>query len=441
MGLFNRRQQPTLVVPPAPPQVRVPQRPVQPKVSPPADSDWSDINAIRAEWPEHSLDPDADMRRWQEGIRLYDNDDYGSMMKSATLLSHALAHSLYSEGILRGDDLPETAFKVLFSAMSAPPDGRTFADSAQKAARLALTIVRENGWQPRALGGTQSDYFDPLIMDKGNYLLLTSALRREGAWAGALEKFFAVPPTRLTPEIPQSASDAAASADQVYAMTKRAEEGDVASNHYMDGLALWRAGHFDEALTKMAEAANLGSVQAMKDAGDLAREMGQHDVARFWYESGANAGHPGAMYNMGVLGYTSGDFDRANTWYQRAAEAGDVDGYAALTQLSLERGDPAAERRWAQLGAKAGQPFCCLRHGLHLVGDAPDDDVPMLRRGRDFLEHAGNAGEVSAMSLAASVNHDLGEEARAQQWVEKVVASGDRQEIDRLERWGLLDRT
>src|ERR1700722_15095617 len=87
---------------------------------------WADIEAVRAEWPGSRLNGPADLRSWDEGVRLYDHDDYESMMRCATLLSAALAHSLYGEGLLRGTDLPETVRKVLYCSLSRPPDGTTF---------------------------------------------------------------------------------------------------------------------------------------------------------------------------------------------------------------------------------------------------------------------------------------------------------------------------
>jgi hypothetical protein len=73
-------------------------------------------------------------------------------------------------------------------------DGQTFAETAQRAARLALTIIRENGWQPSGMGGR--GLFDRLIMDKGNYMLLGAAIAPGGrSWEGNLKAFFAVPPS------------------------------------------------------------------------------------------------------------------------------------------------------------------------------------------------------------------------------------------------------
>ena len=155
--------------------------------------DWSRIGSIRAEWPKGSLDPAADLRSYRQALVLYDRDDYAAMMQCATWFATALAHSLYGDGILRGNDLPNTVHKTLYCALFAPPDGKTFADNAQRAARLALTIMRENRWQPPAFGGT-NPFFEPMMTDTGNRMLLSAAIGPpDEPWKGDLRAFFSVP--------------------------------------------------------------------------------------------------------------------------------------------------------------------------------------------------------------------------------------------------------
>ena len=187
----------------------------------------------------------------------------------------------------------------------------------------------------------------------------------------------------------------------------------------------------------MIEAAKLGSVQAMKDAGDLALEMGRSDESRFWFDSAANAGHPTAMWNLAVMNMQASDLATAATWYQRAAEAGYVDGYAALTQMARDRGDRTGERHWAQLGAEAGQTFCMVCHGTDLLMDA-NGDVPTLWQARDLLERAAERGEIDAASLSVNANFQLGDQARARRYIQMVVDSGDQSEVDRMRRFGYL---
>jgi len=399
--------------------------------------DWSDIAAIRAEWPESQLDPEEDLQKWREGLALYDNDDYPSMMRCATLLSASLAHSLYNEGILRGEDFPNTVFKVLYASLEPPPDGRTFAESAQRAARLVLTLIRENGWQPESMGGR--GLFDKLIMDKGNFMLLTTATSPTGQpWDGGLRAFFAVPPQPIIGVLPDPAqAEDEEVVRRMHDLLVGDVSGDPASEHHKNGWLLWASGDGDGALAAFAEAARLGSAQAMKDAGDLAGEMGRNDDSRSWYERAANAGDTAAMWNLAVLAFNAGDLVTAADWYQRSAEAGLAEGYAALTQLAVDRNDATSERYWSKLGAEAGQTFCMSRYGLLLTMDA-DGDVSMTRLARDFLEQAARRGDLDAMGLAVSVNFQLGDEARGRRFIEMVVATGNQEKIDILRRHGFL---
>jgi hypothetical protein len=439
MALFRRKQDSGPPPPPAPPQsASASSKAVAPSGNATAKPiDWSDIEAIRAEWPESGLDPEGDLVKWREGIALYNNEDYPSMMRCATLLSASLAHSLYNEGILRGEDFPETIFKALYASLEAPPDNRTFAESAQRAARLAITLIRENGWQPASMGG--QGLFDPLIRDKGNYMLLTTAIAPANRpWEGDLEAFFAVPPQPILSALPDpERAEGGEVVDRMHKLLVGDNNGDPASEHHKNGMLLWAGGDGEGALEALTEAARLGSVQAMKDAGDLAGNMGRHEESRFWFESAAHAGNAAAMWNMAVFAYDAGDLETAADWYQRSAEAGLADGYAALTQLASERDDAAAERYWSKLGAEAGQTFCMSRYGLLLAMDS-GDDVPMMRRSREFLEQAADRGDVAAMGLAVMMNSKLGDQARGTRFIQMVVASGDEEQIDRLKRYGFL---
>jgi hypothetical protein len=403
-----------------------------PAPEPEKPSGWADINAVRAEWPQARLDAEEDLRLWHEGVRLYDNDDYQSMMRCATMLSAALAHSLYGEGILRGADLPETVHKVFYSSLTAPPDGRTFAESAQRAVRLALTVTRENGWHPASMGG--QGLFDELIMDKGNYMLLTVAVGpAERLWEGSLVDFFAVPPQPAVSRIPDSRLEVV---DQTQALIQRANAGDEVSKLRARGLGAWMNGDQAGGLELLEQAARLGDAEAMKDAGDLCSEMGKESEACSWFEAAAQAGNPQAMFNMGASAIRVGNRSDATTWFQRAAEAGDAEGYAALTQLADDANDAPAERHWARLGADEGQLFCMVRHGLHLTLDA-GNDTSMLRRAVVFLETAAERGDVDAMLMAGNVNSQLGDAQRAASWFDRARATGDPKALRMLEKHGL----
>ena len=157
---------------------------------------WLEIDNIRAEWPEAMLNSIADLQGYRRTLEIYEeHDDYHHMMECANGLAKAMAHSLYGPGLLHGADLANAVHKTLYAALCPPPDGATLAANAQKAARLALTIAREHGWQPASLGGT-NPLFDRLIMDRGNYALLDIAIAPPSDFFGGdMEAFFAIPPT------------------------------------------------------------------------------------------------------------------------------------------------------------------------------------------------------------------------------------------------------
>lgn len=402
------------------------------------DRSWYGLEARRTEWPQASLDPHRDLAGLQRGLELYERDDYPTMMQCAILFATALAHSLYGPGLLRGSDLPETVHKTLYCSLCAPPDRRTFADSAQRAARLALTLVRENGWVPPALGGTFGG-FEPMIMDRGNYMLLTTAIApADEPFAGNLTDFFAVPVTPLVGEVPDArASRGVAAIEHLDALMVNADSGDHASSLHLEGLASQYRGDLPGALARFTEAARLGHVPSMTCAGDVERSLGHQVEADFWYETAASAGDPLGMFNTGIAAYSRGDRAVARTWLQRAAEAGNSEGFGALTQMADEDGDETAEAHWARLGAEAGQLFCMTRHGLLLARSAGGDS-PTLRRSREFLEQAARRGDLAAAELSISVNLQLGDSNRAREFVTHVVDSGDAERVDRLRRHGLI---
>lgn len=412
--------------------------PTSPSAVPTPTVDWSVIDNIRGEWPREALDPVVDLRNVRQALALYERDDYGTMMQCATMFATALAHSLYGPGILTGDDLPETVHKALYSALCPPPDGRTFADSAQRAARLAMTVMRENGLQPPSLGGS-TPVFEAVMADPGNYMLLSSALAPAGLpWEGDLEAFFSVAPQPTIGVLPDADAERGRSmVDRLYDTVQQSEAGDTAASLHVRGMALTGQGDLEGALATFTQAAHLGSTEAMASAGDLSAQLGREEDANFWYQSAATAGHPVGMFNTAVVAAQRGDPATAQRWFRSAAEAGHVDGYAALTQMADEAGDEAAEAHWAQAGAEAGHLFCMGRYGLLLARGA-NGDVATTRRARDVLEQAADRGQVDSASLAVSLNHQLGDGARAQRYVRLVVESGDVEAVDRLRRHGFL---
>lgn len=263
---------------------------------------------------------------------------------------------------------------------------------------------------------------------------------RDPAQAQAVELFnqlyHGAPPPSEVERLP-TPNPGGDTVNRVYNTMLQAEAGDTVSSIFMDGLALEGQGQAELALAKFIEAAQLGSVDAMREAGVLAHELGRAAESDFWYESAARAGDGVGMWNVAVSAADRGDLNSAVAWFQASAEAGVPDGYAALTQLAADRGDSDAELKWSGLGAAAGQTFCIGRYGLLLAMSA-NGNVTTLRRARDYLEQAAERGHIDSASLAVGINSELGEPARGRRFIEQVVASGDQDQIDRLRRWGFL---
>lgn len=429
MGRFRRKKDP--VSAPAPARHST--------ASSTPSPNWSDLESIKDEWPQRALDAAADLSAYQAALQLYsDRDDYSTMLNLAAPFGRALAHSLYGPGILDPVALRDAVNNTLYCALYKPPDGQTFADPAQRAARLALTIMRESGWIPPRFGGSD-EMFERWFGDTGNYFLLTAAIAPEKQpWAGDLQSFFAVSPAPSVGPLPNPATEGA---DEIVerreTMLEWADGGDTESALFLDGMALSARGDAEGALAKYIEAARLGSVEAMASAGSVAAELGRTEESNSWYEAAAKAGHPIAIFNVAITRSQQGDLQSATRLFQQAAEAGNVEGFAALTQLAVDEGDEAAEAHWARLGAEAGHTFCMARHGLLLALSA-GNDVATLRRAREFVEQAADRGDLSSMSLAVNLSHQLGEPARGERFVRMVIQSGDAETIDRLRRHGLL---
>ena len=124
--------------------------------------------------------------------------------------------------------------------------------------------------------------------------------------------------------------------------------GNAVAQLYLRGFSLAALGGDQrEALRCMEEAARHGHVEAMYDAGLLAGEMGDANLARFWWEAAAGAGHGKAAKNIAVTEFRAGRLDAAGLWFHKAAERGVPSGYAGLAQLANHVGDQAAELSWA----------------------------------------------------------------------------------------------
>lgn len=390
-----------------------------------------DLESVRQEWPASGLNPDSDLASWRSGWQVYEAyDDYQSMMRSGALMCQALRHHLYGDGILAGSDLPETVYRVLFASLTAPPDRKTLSEQARTQIRLALTVMKKHRWQPASMGGSSA--MDSPIFEGGNYALLSAAIApAETPWEGDLDAFFTAHPIDIPasggePDATKqllSPSEVSAFADHVQTVIAEADAGDAASQAYRQGLAASLSGDKETALRHYEEAAQLGSLDAMFEAGCVNEQLGRVPASLFWWEKAARNGQAKSAWNLACSVLNQGDLPRARDWYQTAAELGDPRGFAALTELADRAGDAQAEMYWSQVGAEAGQPFCLMRYGQLMIQANPEDRATLLRA-LPLEERAAEMGEPGAMLLAGVVNADLGRMPEARRWLEQADRAG-----------------
>lgn len=220
-----------------------------------------------------------------------------------------------------------------------------------------------------------------------------------------------------------------------------AEGGDDASLAWLAGCAILNTPGGDprEALMHLEQAARLGHVQAMYDAGTEAHKLGEHDLALFWWRTGSDAGSSNCAFNLGVALRNNHQFEESMASFERCGELGDPEAYAELAKMAkLVFEDDAASARWLRIGADANEPWCLMQHGMRVFQGA-NGDVATLRQARDYFERSADAGQPIAIGMAANTNSMLGDHARCQRYVDMAVRSGDSQVIDMLRRNGFLD--
>jgi TPR repeat protein len=226
---------------------------------------------------------------------------------------------------------------------------------------------------------------------------------------------------------PVAESDSGRAMEELREFKDMAEQarqtGDVAGQIYARGVAFGVKGDEREALRNFEEAARLGHVDAMYNAGCTANRLGDMSTARFWWEAAANAGHGRAAQNMAASEAQAGRLDKARPWFLRAAELGNPDGFAALTQMASDADDGAEEMRWARAGAEAGHPFCMTRFGL-LTIRFHGDDPQAVRRALPYLERAGEQGDPEAMFLAGLGHNGVGDRYEAGHWLRRAEQAG-----------------
>lgn len=378
-------------------------------------TDWAEVENVRREWPAEDLERDADLAAWRQGNQIYEaNDDYASMMRAGGLMSRALRHSLYGDRLLPESDLFETTHRVLFSSAFPPPDGRTLLPEAAAQLRLALTIVKKEGWQSLEHGGNGA--MGEFLQASWAILGCAIAPVPERPWEGDLKRFFG--------NYPFQAGKVSPSPSEV-----TPTESDLESRKLSDTVAyIHRAtsgtGSDDPALEARAK-------------GAIAAVNGQQDVALGHFEEAVKLGDVDSMYDAGVAACELERWEEGLRWFTRAAEAGRIDGYAALTQIASERGDVGEEYKWARLGAEARQPFCMLRYGQLLMQSDPGNEALLRGQAIPLLESAAEAGEATACFLVGIAYGQLRDRPNARQWLIRAEEQGDQDATRVLEEHGL----
>jgi TPR repeat protein len=397
-------------------------------------SDWSRLENVRSEWPADDLEPKADLEAWRQGMQLYDDrDDYASMVRSAGLMCRALRYELYGRGVLVTADLPNTTHRVLFGSCFPPPDGKTLPEAVRTQVRLGLTIVKKYGWQATQHGGTGE--MEEFL--RASWMVLTMALApSERPWEGDPERFFTTNPV-IVPDEEVAPAKAATPAeatpgrsghtlvDELYEAAKSAERGDPAAEARMRGLAATAAGDSEAALTEFEAAAQMGDVEAMFEAGNVAEDLGLAPQARYWFEAAAARDHLAAAYNVGVGAYRAGDLPTAVRWLEQAGASGLAEAYAALTQMASETSDRANEVRWSRAGADLGQSFCQVRYAQLLMQDHPADRTVILQQAIPLLKLGAEQEAEGAAFLLGVAYGQIGDSSDARLWLKQAEAEGD----------------
>lgn len=167
-----------------------------------SDTDWSDLDNVRAEWPS-SVPNDDDLIGWQNGFRIYEqgmppNNDIPplQMFNIAEYMSRELRHAVYGKSRLTPEQTVETIGRVL-DLLARTPFGAVDwlePELAYGLIRLAFAIAKLNGWQPVELGG---DGTIPSGLMSARPELSEGALSHTGVAPGdAVRSFFASPASK-----------------------------------------------------------------------------------------------------------------------------------------------------------------------------------------------------------------------------------------------------
>jgi tetratricopeptide (TPR) repeat protein len=95
----------------------------------------------------------------------------------------------------------------------------------------------------------------------------------------------------------------------------------------------------------------------MFNLGVLAKQAGDVESERSWYEKAADLGDADSMFNLGVLAKEAGDVESERSWYEKAADLGDADSMFKLGSLAKEADDVELARSWYKRAADAGNAY------------------------------------------------------------------------------------
>ena len=156
MGIFSRKKSGLASLSYSPPPT-APVDPMQYDWS--AKSDPADIANVRAEWNMSNSDY-HDPRAWDNGMRLFESGPPGQRFNSAEYMSRGFCNVLFDSTFMDDSDVAVTIERMLLVFDKGEIDWDIQAEIAARCIRLALSVMRERGWQPEALGGTDRLHLD-----------------------------------------------------------------------------------------------------------------------------------------------------------------------------------------------------------------------------------------------------------------------------------------
>jgi hypothetical protein len=99
-------------------------------------------------------DPDySDPRAWGNGMNLFETGPPGQRFNSAEYMSRGFCNVLFEPDFMGDADVAVTIERMLMVFDTSKIAADIYAEIAAKRIRLALTVMRQRGWQPTPLGG------------------------------------------------------------------------------------------------------------------------------------------------------------------------------------------------------------------------------------------------------------------------------------------------